>query len=353
MPSMVAILLLVFLISCPVSGSRTKGPLRKAAMTRHIRLGTAASAMHLGDPNYTRVLGSEFAQLEPENEMKFARVHPERGRYDFRGADALVSLAEAHGMAVRGHTLVWHRQIPQWVLAGNFNPTELNAILQDHITAVMQHYASRVYAWDVVNEAFNDNGTLRNTIWYNQPGVGYAGMGTGYIERALAWAHAADPKAKLFYNDYGAEVMNRKSDAIYAMAKDFKQRGVPLDGIGFQAHVELSDDTPEALHSFAENLQRFASLGLELHITELDIRLRDGSPASLAAQAKFYADIAKTCIQQPACKVLETWGFTDRYSWIPRYYPGMGWALLWDAQYQKKPAYFGLLTALEGQSKTF
>lgn len=349
MPSIVAILLLVSLISCRVPRPQTKGPLAKAAMTSHIRLGAAASALHLGDPNYARILGSEFAQLEPENEMKFARVHPERGRYDFGGADALVSFAAAHGMAVRGHTLIWHRQVPPWVSAGNFSPAELNAILEDHIATVMQHYAGRVYAWDVVNEAFNDNGTMRNTIWYDQPGVGYAGMGTRYIGQALAWAHAADPSAKLFYNDYGAEVMNRKSDAIYAMAQDFKQRGVPLDGIGFQAHLDLASDTPETLGSFTENLQRFASLGLELHITELDIRLGDGSPASLAAQAKLYAEIVKTCVQQTACTVLQTWGVTDRYSWIPRYYPGMDWALLWDAEYRKKPAYFGLLTALEGQ----
>ena len=285
--------------------------------------------------------------------MKFARVHPERDRYDFRSADLLVSFAGAHGMAVRGHTLVWQRQVPQWLSAGNYSPAELRVILQDHITTVMQHYADRVYAWDVVNEAFNDNGTMRSTIWYDQPGIGYAGTGTRYIEQALVWARAAAPRAKLFYNDYGAEVMNRKSDAIYAMAHDFKLHGVPLNGIGFQAHVDLGYDSPETLSSFAENLQRFASLGLELHITELDIRLRDGSPASLAAQAKLYAEIARICLQQPACKVLQTWGFTDRYSWIPQYYAQMDWALLWDAEYRKKPAYFGLLTALAGESRRF
>lgn len=351
--SIVATLLLVSLISCHASGPRTKIPLRKAARTHQITLGTAASAQHLDDPNYTRILGSQFAQLEPENEMKFARVHPEPGRYDFRAGDALISFAGAHGMTVRGHTLVWHRQLPQWLPAGNFSAAQLHAILENHIAMVMRHYAGRVYAWDVVNEAFNADGTLRNTIWYDQPGIGYAGMGTRYIEQALVWARAADPNAKLFYNDYGAEGVNAKSDAIYAMAQEFRQRGVPLDGIGFQAHVDLSYDTPEALNSFAQNLQRFASLGLELHITELDIRLRDGSPASLAAQAKFYAEIAKACVQQPACKVLQTWGFTDRYSWVPRHYPRMGWALLWDAQYQKKPAYFGLQSALQEGSKSF
>src|SRR5262249_9073841 len=151
LPSIVAILLLMSLFSCHVSGPPTKVPLRNAAMTRHIKLGTAASALHLGDPTYTRILGSEFAQLEPENEMKFARVHPDRNRYDFRSADRLVSLARAHGMSVRGHTLVWHRQVPPWISAGNFSPAELSAILEDHIATVVEHYAGRVYAWDVVN----------------------------------------------------------------------------------------------------------------------------------------------------------------------------------------------------------
>ncbi len=137
----------------------------------------------------------------------------------------------------------------------------------------MAHYASKVYAWDVVNEAFNDDGTMRHTIWYDQPGIG-AGAGTKYIEQALRWAREADPSAKLFYNDYDAEEINKKSDAIYAMAKDFKKRGVPLDGIGFQTHVSLKFDDPAKLASFAKNLERFAKLGLELHITELDVRLR-------------------------------------------------------------------------------
>lgn len=353
LPGILAILLLVSLLSCHVSGPQRGNTLRSAATAHHITMGTAASSMYLQDRKYTRILSSEFAQLEPENEMKFARVHPQRDRYDFHAADVLVAFAESHGMVVRGHTLVWHRQVPQWVTARAYSPGELSAILQDHITTVMQHYAGRVYAWDVLNEAFNDDGTMRSTVWYDQPGIGFAGLGTQYIEQAFRWAHAADPKAKLFYNDYGAEGVNAKSDAIYAMAQDFRRRGAPLDGIGFQAHVEVAYDTPEALASFAANLQRFAALGLELHITELDIRLRDSSADSLARQAKFYGKIAGICVRQPACKVLQTWGFTDKYSWIPRFYPGMDWALLWDARYRKKPGYFRVLTTLQGQEKSF
>ena len=161
--------------------------------------------------------------------------------------------------------------------------------LQDHITTVMGHYAGKVYAWDVVNEAFNDDGTMRDTIWYDQPGIGFAGMGTQYIEQALGWAHAADPNARLFYNDYNAEPMNVKSDAIYAMAQDFKNRGVPLDGVGFQLHIDLSFDDPTTLASFTSNLQRFAALGLNLHITELDIRLSDSSAASFNPRQSYMA----------------------------------------------------------------
>jgi endo-1,4-beta-xylanase len=209
----------------------------------------------------------------------------------------------------------------------------------------MKHYASKVYAWDVVNEAFNDDGTMRSTIWYDQPGIG-AGDGTKYLEQAFRWAREADPAAKLFYNDYDAEVINKKSDAVYEMAKDFKKRGVPLDGIGFQAHVSLEFDDPAKLDSFAKNMERFAKLGLEIHFTEIDLRLTDSMPASLAAQAKLYGEITTLCVQQSACKLLQTWGFTDKHSWIPGFYKGQGWALLWDDKYQKKPAYEAVREAL-------
>jgi endo-1,4-beta-xylanase len=221
----------------------------------------------------------------------------------------------------------------------------MSDILHDHINTVVRHYASKIYAWDVVNEAFMDNGSMRHTLWYDQPGIG-AGSGTKYIEQALRWTHEADPGAKLFYNDYDAEEINDKSDAIYAMAEDFKKRGVPLDGIGFQTHVTLKFDEPKKLKSYARNLARFAKLGLELHLTEIDVRLTDSTPAALAAQAKLYGEITTLCVQQPSCKLLQTWGFTDKYSWIPGFFKGYGWALLWDEEFRKKPAYAAMRDAL-------
>ncbi len=324
--------------------------LRQAAAARHILIGTAAASGYLSEPEYANILGSEFSQLQAENEMKFGVIHPRPNSdpqpYNFRGADALVAFAQAHNMAVRGHTLVWHNQVPQWITKGNYSSIQLAKILHDHISMVMTRYSSKVYAWDVVNEAFNDDGSMRHTIWYDQPGIG-SGAGTKYIEEVLRWAHAADPNAKLFYNDYDAEEINKKSDAVYAMAKDFKKRGVPLDGIGFQTHISLKFDDPAKLASYARNLQRFADLGLELQITELDIRLADSTPASFAAQAKLYGEITNLCVQQPSCKALQTWGFTDKHSWIPGFYKGQGWALLWDDNYQKKLAYAAVRDTLE------
>jgi endo-1,4-beta-xylanase len=321
---------------------REGSPLRQVAEPHHITIGAAAASQYLNEADYSAVLGSEFSQLQAENEMKFELIHPrpdtDPNPYDFKGGDALVAFAQAQNMLVRGHTLVWHTQVPAWVTKGKLSSTQLGGILHNHIKTVMTHYASKVYAWDVVNEAFIDNGTMRHTIWYDKPGIG-ADKGTKYIEQVLHWAHEADPNAKLFYNDYDAEVENPKSDAIYAMAKDFKARGIPLDGIGFQTHISLQFDNPDTLVSYARNLERFAKLGLELHITELDIRLNDSSPSSLSAQAKLYGEITTLCVQQPACKLLQTWGFTDKHSWIPQFYKGQGWALLWNFEYRKKPAY--------------
>ena len=329
------------------SGAST---LREAAEARHIFIGAAVDPRFLSEADYARLLGSEFNLLEGENAMKFASLHPrpdtDPSPFDFAPADQLMSFAQEHKMAVRGHTLVWHRQVPGWVQKGGYTAPQLHSILQNHIRKVMTHYAGKVYAWDVVNESFNEDGSMRSTIWYDQPGIG-AGKGTEYIEQALRWAHEADPKAKLFYNDFDTEEINKKSDAIYAMAADFKKRGVPLDGVGFQAHVTLKFDDPAKIASFAQNLARFAKLGLELHITELDVRTTDSSDASLATQAKIYGEIARACVQQPACKLIQTWGFTDKHSWIPGFFKGYGWALLWDDNYQKKPAYDAMLKALQ------
>jgi endo-1,4-beta-xylanase len=332
--------------------------LRQAASAKNVIIGAAAGPRHLNEPDYAAILAQQFSQLEPENQMKFGVIHPRAGSeassYDFAPADKLVAFAEAHTMKVRGHCFVWHEQVADWVTNGvknlEYDPAALNKILHDHINIVAKHYSGKVWAWDVVNEAFNTDGTMRSTVWYDAPGIGFAGQGTRYIEEAFRSAHSADPNAKLFYNDYDTEAINAKSDAVYAMAKDFRSRGVPLDGVGFQAHVNLKFDDPQKLDSFAANLKRFSDLGLEIHITELDVALDDDTPASLKKQGDLYGKVTEICLRNPNCRVLQTWGFTDKYSWIPSYSKGkQGWALPYDAAYRKKPAYDATFSALESK----
>src|SRR6476646_7317188 len=161
--------------------------LAQNAAKHSLKVGAAADSFYLSDSSYAGILGSEFNELTAENEMKFQTVAPTATTTDYSGADALVSFAQAHQMAVRGHTLVWHQQVPSWVSPAS-TTAQLNTILQDHINNEMTHFAGKVYAWDVVNEAFNDDGTssspatVRSTIWYDSPGIGFAGQGTAYIE---------------------------------------------------------------------------------------------------------------------------------------------------------------------------
>lgn len=340
------------------SGSATTqtATLRDAGTAENVIIGTAADPRHLDEVPYATTLSTEFRQLEPENQMKFGPIHPRPGNdlsaYEFAPADQLVTFAQQHNMLVRGHCFVWHQQVAGWVTSGvasgKYGPAELNEILRSHISTVAQHYAGKVWAWDVVNEAFNDDGTLRSTVWYDAPGIGFAGKSTGYIEQSFRWAHAAGPAAKLFYNDYDAETINAKSNAIYAMAEDFHSRGVPLDGIGFQAHLNLKFNDPRMLASFAANLKRFSDLGMEIHITELDVALGSNDALRLAAQAAVYRNVTAICLHTPSCRVLQTWGFTDKYSWIPGHSKGrQGWALPYDATYHTKPAYDSTLKTLQ------
>ena len=333
--------LIVLAICCPAQ------TLRQAASERHIKIGTAAGYRFLSETDYADVLAREYNQLEPENDMKWAAIHPAQKTYAFRNGDGLVSFAQDHDMAVRGHTLLWSKYNPRWLTDGNFTSDQLSAILQDHIATVVGHYAGKVYAWDVVNEAFNADGTLRDSIWRNQPGIGVDNATTAYIEKALRWTLAADPKTLLFYNDYDAEVINAKSDAIYAMVKDFKSRGVPIDGVGLQLHLSLKGVSLSGLEA---NIKRLTDLGVQVQFTELDVRLplTNGvaSPADLEAQNKIYGDLISVCLKYPPCTAIQTWGFTDKHSWIPGSHPGFGTALPFDAAYEPKPSYTAILHEL-------
>jgi len=333
--------------------------LRGAAEKHHLLMGAAVDSPYLTQAPYRTILAREYSVLEPANELKFDAVHPEAESYDFSAPDALVAFAKAHSMKIRGHNLLWHRSLPNWIVVNDWmhaqngpsapwTPEALNKVLAEHIATVVRRYRGEVYAWDVVNEPFNDDGSMRSSIWYDKPGIGFAGEGTKYIAQALIWAHAADPDAKLFVNEYGAETLNKKSDAIYEMAKEFLSRGIPLNGIGLQLHVESDFNAFDALR---ENIHRLGRLGLEVQFTEVDVRLTDDSDGSLRAQASIYGKLLAECLNEPACTLFQTWGFTDRYSFIPQAFPGYGWALPFDENYRKKPAYSAMLKQLESQNR--
>ena len=327
----------------------TPASLRDAATSSGILVGAAVRPSLLSESAYSATLAREFNLLEPEDALKWLALRPTQGTYDFSDADRLVRFAQAHGMKVRGHCLVWDHNNPDWLTHGRFTPTQLSRLLQEHITTVVRHYSGHVFAWDVVNEALDENGRLRDSPWYNQPGIGLSAQGPAYIEQAFRWAHDADPNALLFYNEAEGEEENRKSDAIYAMVKDFKRRGVPIDGVGLQMHIsQLDFDTA----SVAANIARLTALGLQVHITELDVSLPLDSGGQvrhddLFRQADLYRGIAGACLTNPGCTAIQTWGFTDKYSWIGSHSHGTrGSALLFDRTYKTKPAYDAMLEEL-------
>lgn len=318
----------------------TEPSLRELAQARGVSIGTAVSATPLRcDPTYAEALRYEFNLVTTENALKFGPVHPEPDRYDWRDADDIIDLAEAQGMRVRGHTLVWHHQLPRWIEEGEWTRQELIDVLHEHIVTVVGRYKGRIYAWDVVNEAI-DGGDLRDTIWLRT-------IGPEYIDMAFRWAREADPGALLFYNDYGGEGINAKSSTIYDLVAGMRERGVPIDGVGLQMHVP-SGQAPSP-REVTENMDRLAELGLQVHVTELDVRI-EGEPSDeeLGTQARTYQQIAESCLAARGCTALVTWGLSDRYSWIPSQFPGWGSALLLDETYQPKPAYDALADALHG-----
>jgi endo-1,4-beta-xylanase len=317
--------------------------LREAADRAGILVGAAVRPTLLSEPAYVATLSREFNMVEPEDAFKWWVIRRDEDSFDFRQGDEIVAFAQAHRMKVRGHCLVWDHSNPEWLASGHFSPNRMSQLLRQHIVRVMQHYAGKVFAWDVLNEAIDENGQFKDSPWYNRPGIGLSDKGSAYVEQAFRWAHEADPKALLFYNEGGhSEGLNRRTDAMYAMVRNFKVQGVPIDGVGIQMHVSPPDFD---LSQVAPNMARFTALGLQVHITELDIDLPVDSNGSLSKddlerQAGIYRGIVRVCMQNPGCTAIQTWGFTDKYSWIGSHSHGTrGGALPFDRFYQPKPAY--------------
>ncbi|WUW18814.1 endo-1,4-beta-xylanase [Streptomyces sp. NBC_01465] len=299
--------------------------------------GSAVDNPELADTAYADLLGTEFGATTPGNAMKWESTEPQRGVFDFTAGDEIVNYARANGLKLRGHTLLWHNQLPGWLTSGTWTPDELRSILKNHITTEVKHFKGKVFAWDVANEIMNEDGTYRESIFYKT-------LGPGYIADALRWAHAADPKVKLYLNDYNVEAIGPKSDAYYTLIKQLKADRVPIDGFGLQGHLALQYGFPSGLK---ENLQRFAALRVDVAFTELDIRMNlPSDTAKLTQQADWYRQVTDACLAVKRCVGITVWGYSDRHSWIPAVFPGEGAALPWDENLAHKPAYDAIHDAL-------
>jgi endo-1,4-beta-xylanase len=317
-----------------------------AAQADEVSLGSAAatSGRYFGaalDPDafdeklYRGLAAAQLTSVTPENAMKWQSVEPMRGQFHWQNADAVAAFAKAHGQKLRGHTLVWHSQLPPWLTQGQFSPQELRDLMVAHIATEAGRYKGAIYAWDVVNEPFADDGGWRKSIWYEA-------MGPDYVAIALRAARAADPDAKLYINDYGVETDGPKMRALHDLVASLKRDGVPIDGVGLQSHF-IAGSAPADL---AAVMAKFAALGVDVALTELDLRIRlpAGKP-SLLAQADDYGAVVRACRATERCVGVTTWGITDDRSWIPMFFSGYGAALPFDEAGQPKPAVAAIIKA--------
>jgi endo-1,4-beta-xylanase len=322
-------------------------PLRTyaAARGRYVGAATGTVLTMPGDSGarLRALVAREFNMLWTGRFMKFDHLRPNRSTFNYAQADSVVAFAVRHGMVVRGHTLVWHQQVPGWVSSGSYPPDTVKAILKDHVDQVMAHFRGRLVAWDVVNEAIADDGAMRPTLWSSS-------IGADYIEQAFRWARAADPAVPLYYNDYNIETVNAKSNTAYALLSDLKARGVPIDGIGFQFHYQ-AHNAPTADQVVA-NFARFAALGLKIQITEADMHVRVNgglaSTADLQAQALAYRELTSACLRTPACNAIEIEGIYDGEAWVSDP-TNWGAPVLFDIYMRPKPAYYAVQAALAGR----
>ncbi|MFK4600340.1 endo-1,4-beta-xylanase [Streptomyces pristinaespiralis] len=315
-------------LAAPPPAQAAESTLGAAAAQSGRYFGVAIAGNRLSDSMYATIAAREFNSVTAENEMKIDATEPQRGQFNFTAADRVYNWAVQNGKEVRGHTLAWHSQQPGWMqsLSGN----ALRQAMIDHINGVMSHYKGRIAQWDVVNEAFADgsSGARRDSNLQR--------TGNDWIEVAFRAARAADPSAKLCYNDYNVENWTwAKTQAMYAMVRDFKQRGVPIDCVGFQSH--FNSGSPYNAN-FRTTLQNFAALGVDVAVTELDIQ--GASPST-------YAAVVNDCLAVSRCLGVTVWGVRDSDSWRAEHTP-----LLFNNDGSKKPAYTAVLNALNGGDST-
>ncbi len=351
-PLLLATLLLCSTVLC-LAQTQQKG--LKDYYKNYFPIGVAVSPKSLQGKEAGLIL-SQFNSLTPENAMKMGPIHPEENRYYWKDADSIVSFAQKNGLKVRGHNLCWHEQTPRWIFKDAEGKEVTKEVLlkrlHDHITTVVNRYKGKIYAWDVVNEAIDDNPSnfLRNSMWYKI-------CGEDFIFKAFEYAHEADPEAVLFYNDYNTE-RPEKRERVYKLLKKLVDAKIPINAVGLQAHWSLEEPSQQEL---IETIKRFSSLGLKVQITELDVSvypwekekrsLKPGesdafTPEAEQKQVNKYAEVFKIFRDyKSVISGVTFWNVSDKYSWLDEY-PVVGrknYPLLFDQNYQPKKAYWSVV----------
>lgn len=314
------------------------------------------------------VLKAHFNSVTPENEMKWESIEPTEGNFSYSAADTIVNFATSNGMKVRGHTLVWFSQNPSWVFSNGSGgmPTkdQLLTRMRDHITTVMQHYAGKVYAWDVVNEAVMEDGSYRDgTLADDKKSLWYQIIGPDYIAEAFKAAHAADPNAKLFYNDY-YDYIPAKQQGIHDMIKGLLDQGIQVDGIGMQCHLNLAPSTDATNQGYYQDVSHledaiklYSSLGVSVQVTELDLSLyipgitytsdmfytaATFTDALKLQQADRYAQFLQLFrAHKDVITGVTFWGVADDATWLSMFSSGRkDFPLLFDTNHNPKPAFW-------------
>jgi endo-1,4-beta-xylanase len=308
--------------------------LRQLAEARGKYFGSDMTGNLLSSSTVTNLDGQQFDMITPGNEMKWQTTEPNQNQFNFGPGDQIVAFAKAHNQRVRGHNLVWHSQLAPWVT--RLPLSQVKAAMEHHISTEVGHYKGQLFAWDVVNEPFNDDGSFRQDVFFNAFG------GSSYIADALRTARAADSGAKLYLNDFNIEGENAKSNAMFNLVKSLKAQNL-IDGVGLESHFILGQ-VPSTLLA---NMQRFAALGVQVAITELDVRIHlPASSANLQQQASDFSTVVRDCRAVSACPGVTQWAVGDPDSWIPGAFSGFGAATMFNQNYQPKPSFNAVVTAL-------